>query len=160
MDLPTSTPRTIAPAAALRHAETEAELRACWPVMQQLRPHLRDVDEFVERVQRMRGDRYRILAAWQDASVVALAGYRLTENFIHGHFLYVDDLVTLDTARGGRWGTLLMDEMAALARQAGCASLVLDTALSNALAQRFYFRQGLLTRAIRFSRELAGEAAA
>jgi hypothetical protein len=30
----------------------------------------------------------------------------------------------------------------------------LDTGLSNALAQRFYFRQGLLTSAIRFSKNL------
>ncbi|MES2186253.1 MAG: GNAT family N-acetyltransferase [Pseudomonadota bacterium] len=162
MDLASTPPPPAGtrPAAALRHAETDGELRACWPVMHQLRPHLQDADGFIGRVQRMRGDRYRILAAWQGESVVALGGYHLMDNFIHGRFLYVDDLVTRDTARGCGWGARLMEEMAAIARQSGCASLVLDTALSNALAQRFYFRQGLLTRAIRFSRELAGEAMA
>lgn len=33
--------------------------------------------------------------------------------------------------------------------------LVLDTALANAFAQRFYFREGLLTRGLHFSQELS-----
>ena len=140
---------------ALRHADTDADLRACWPVVQQLRPRLQSAEDFITRVHRMRPDRYRILAAWQDdGTVLALAGYRLAENLIYGRFLYVDDLVTRDTARGGRWGQALMDAMARIGEDAGCARLVLDTGLANALAQRFYFRQGLLTEAVRFGRTL------
>lgn len=140
---------------ALRHADTDADLQACWPVVQQLRPRLQNAGDFITRVHRMRADRYRILAAWQDdGTVQALAGYRLAENLIYGRFLYVDDLVTRDTARGGRWGQALMDAMARIGEDAGCARLVLDTGLANALAQRFYFRQGLLTEAVRFGRTL------
>jgi len=32
--------------------------------------------------------------------------------------------------------------------------LVLDTGLANALAQRFYFRQGLLTSSMRFGKPI------
>jgi hypothetical protein len=32
---------------------------------------------------------------------------------------------------------------------------VLDTGLDNVFAHRFYYRQGLLARALRFSRDLA-----
>jgi ribosomal protein S18 acetylase RimI-like enzyme len=140
--------------AALRHAESDAEVLACWPVMWQLRPALTGPDEFAERVRRMRADSYRILAAWQGDTVVALGGYHFMDNFIYGRFLYVDDLVTLDTARGQRWGERLIAAMTRIAEQTGCGSIVLDTALSNALAQRFYFRQGMLTGAMRFSRKL------
>lgn len=140
---------------ALRHADSDADLLACWPVVHQLRPRLQSAEDFIARVHRMRADHYRILAAWQDNhTAVALGGYRLAENLIYGRFLYVDDLVTLDTARGARWGQALMDAMARIGENAGCSCLVLDTGLSNALAQRFYFRQGLLTQAMRFGRPL------
>jgi len=138
----------------LRHAETDDELRACFPVMHQLRPHLADDADMLARLRRMRADGYRLLAAWQDGQPIALAGYRLQENLIYGRFLYVDDLVVTQAQRGGRWGERLLAETERIARDAGCARLVLDTGLANALAQRFYFRQGLLTGAIRFGKSL------
>lgn len=150
----------LAAGTALRHAETEAEVRACWPVMRQLRPRLKDADELVARVARMRPGGYRLLAAWQDDAAVALGGYRLQDNLIHDRFLYVDDLVTLDSARGRQWGARLIEAMTHIAEEAGCDAFVLDTALSNALAQRFYFRQGLLAGAMRFARPIARGVAA
>jgi ribosomal protein S18 acetylase RimI-like enzyme len=41
-----------------------------------------------------------------------------------------------------QWGARLIDATTRIAEEAGCVKLVLDTGLSNALAQRFYFRQG------------------
>lgn len=62
---------------ALRHADTVAEQRACFTVMQELRPHLRDADEFLQRIARQAAQSYRMLAARnEDGQVVALAGYR------------------------------------------------------------------------------------
>ena len=50
---------------ALRHAEGTAQIAACFPVMRELRPHLRSAEELIERVSRQRQDAgYRILAAW------------------------------------------------------------------------------------------------
>lgn len=143
---------------ALRDIETDDQLRACYPVMRQLRPHLESEDDFVARVGRMRQQGYRLLAAWDGDEVVALAGYRLQENLVYGRFLYVDDLIASETRRSQRWGARLLAQLSDAALQAGCARLVLDTGLSNTLAQRFYFREGLLTGAIRFGKAL-GEAA-
>jgi hypothetical protein len=53
-------------------------------------------------------------------------------------------------------GVRLPDALAAEGRSASCNWLVLDTALDNILAHRFYYRQGILARALRFSRETAG----
>jgi ribosomal protein S18 acetylase RimI-like enzyme len=143
---------------AIRHAESEAELQACWSAMHQLRPHLQSAQDMAQRVHRMREDGYRVLAAWRGEEVIALAGYRLQENLVYGRFLYVDDLVTLESERGGEWGARLIDATTRIAEEAGCMKLVLDTGLSNALAQRFYFRQGMLTGAMRFSKVLQGAA--
>jgi len=120
----------------------------------QLRPQLAGPDELVTRVERQARDGYRLLAAWCGAEPVGLAGYRLEENLIHGRFVYVDDLVTTERRRGAGIGASLLDAVAQYGRDQGCARLVLDTALDNVLAHRFYYRQGLLARALRFSRAI------
>lgn len=141
---------------SLRHLETPEEWQACLPLMRELRPHLAHDDAFAERLARMHQQNYRLLAVMRDGEALALAGYRYQENLIYGRFLYVDDLVVAPSARGSRWGARLIAELDHLARGADCDKLVLDTGLGNALAQRFYFRQGLLTSAIRFSKSLKG----
>lgn len=138
----------------LRHADTREALHACFPLMRQLRPHLANANDFMQRVDRMARQNYRVLAAWQGAEPLALAGYRVDENLIYGRFLYVDDLVTAEVRRGANLGARLLAELTDTARREDCARLVLDTGLANALAQRFYFRQGLLTSAMRFSKPL------
>ena len=139
---------------ALRDVDTDDQLRACYPVMKQLRPHLEAEDDFVARVTRMRQQGYRILAAWEHGEVVALAGYRLQENLVYGTFLYVDDLVAGEKSRSQRWGAHLLDKLTTYAERADCVKLVLDTGLTNGLAQRFYFREGLLPGALRFGKLL------
>lgn len=143
---------------ALRHADTEVEQRACFAVMHELRPHLNNEDEFIDRIGRQAGQDYRILAAWEGDRVVALAGYRFQENLVYGKFLYVDDLVSASDQRGKRWGERLLKALEDVALQAGCVRLVLDTGMANALAQRFYFRQGLLTGSLRFGKPIVGSA--
>ncbi|MBN3763752.1 GNAT family N-acetyltransferase [Burkholderia sp. Ac-20365] len=139
----------------LRHAETDADLKACFAVMQQLRPHLKSVEEFVARVAVQRAQGYRLLGVWENGKPVALAGYRRIDNLIHDRFVYVDDLITDEAGRGKGHGERLLAEIGALGRADGCQRLVLDTALANALAQRFYFRCGLLARGLHFSMDLA-----
>ncbi len=135
----------------LAHLENETQIRSAFAVMQQLRPHLANAEDMLERVQRMqRNAGYRMLAIWNNTDVIAVAGYRLQENLIYGPFLYVDDLVTLDTARSQRCGARLLQALQTIGIDAGCARLVLDTGLANSLAQRFYFRQGLLSTGLHF----------
>lgn len=139
----------------LAHLENETQIRAAFAVMQQLRPHLANADDMLERVQRMQQNAgYRMLAIWNNTDVIAIAGYRLQENLVYGPFLYVDDLITLDTARGQRCGARLLQALQNIGTDAGCTRLVLDTGLANSLAQRFYFRQGLLSTALHFGMTL------
>ncbi len=135
----------------IRMVEDEAHARRCHPLMAQLRPHLTSEDEFVSRWQRQSLAGYRLLALHAGSSILALAGYRVQENLVHGRFLYVDDLVTDAGLRGAGHGAALIARLKQDALALGCAKLVLDTPLSNALGHRFYFRQGLLATALRFS---------
>jgi ribosomal protein S18 acetylase RimI-like enzyme len=138
----------------IRHAESDADLLACFPVMRVLRPHLTDADTFVTRVRRQAEAGYRLLAAWDGGVPVGLAGYRRQENLIRGPFCYVDDLVVAESSRRTGLGAVLLDAVGAGARASGLPYLVLDTAIDNTLGQRFYFRYGMLPAALRFAMPL------
>ena len=136
---------------ALRHAETTDELRRCFPLMRELRPHLPSAEVFVIRVRRQAAAGYRLLAAWDGDRAVGLAGYRPQETLIRGAFCYVDDLVVAPEARRGGVGARLLDAVAAEAQGQGLPFLVLDTPIDNLFGQRFYFRYGMLPAALRFA---------
>ena len=134
-----------------RHVDTEAEVKVCYELMRQLRPQLASAQDFVERWRRQATEGYRLLAIWQQSKPVAIAGYRVQNSLMHGKHLYVDDLVTEETHRSRGFGSVLMERLTAEGRTCGCGKLVLDTALANTLAHRFYYRQGLLATALRFN---------
>jgi GNAT superfamily N-acetyltransferase len=138
----------------LRHADTDIEIAACFPVMRMLRPHLTNPEELCTRVRRQAQAGYRILAAWRGDDVVGLAGYRPQENLVRGPFCYVDDLVVRDDLRRSGLGARLLKAVGAEAAARGLPHLVLDTALDNYLGQRFYFRFGMLPAALRFAMRL------
>lgn len=134
--------------------EAQADCIASFAVMQQLRPHLTDAVRFAEQIQRQRQNGYRLLAAREHGKVIGLAGYRLMENTLYGRFIYVDDLVVDAALQRRRLGEQLLDRVREETRARGYRYLVLDTGMHMALAQRFYFRQGLLPRGMHFSQDL------
>lgn len=138
----------------LGHIETDQDYAACFSVMRELRPHLTDVATFAAQARRQAAQDYRLLAIWQGDQVKGLAGYRLQENLLYGRFLYVDDLVTAADARRFGLGGKLLDALREEAFSLGCVYFVLDTALENAMGQRFYYRQGLLARGMHFCQRL------
>lgn len=115
---------------SLNRIESEADYLACFAVMRILRPHFADAASFVSQVKRQATQGYRLLAARQDGEVVA------------------------PDARSHGVGERLISAVRAEAIEQGCTCLVLDTAAQNALAQRFYFRQGLLLKGLHFSQSL------
>lgn len=144
----------------LQHLDSEDAYEASFELMRTLRPHLASPVAYVAQLARQAGQGYRLLAAWNGERIVGLAGYRELENLLYGRFIYVDDLVVSpDLQRSGVGGRLLgavRDE--AVQRQ--CDHFVLDTGLHMPLAQRFYFRQGLLARGMHFTQNLRQEGVA
>jgi GNAT superfamily N-acetyltransferase len=141
---------------ALFEVIDDASAAACFPIIQQLRPQLADVGTWLTRFHRQVESGYRVFVLKRDDRPLAFAGFRVQENLVYGKFLYVDDLVTDKMVRGGGSGAALIEALKAEARRCGCATLVLDTAIDNALAHRFYYRCGLLARALRFNARLDG----
>jgi len=127
---------------------------ASFALMRELRPHLVDAQAYQRQLQRQATQGYRLLAACEEGELIGLAGYRELENLLYGRFLYVDDLMVQPSRQRGGLGAQLLAAVRAEARQRGCAHLILDTGLHMPLAQRFYFRQGLLARGLRFVERL------
>jgi GNAT superfamily N-acetyltransferase len=142
------------PDVEVRSIEQPADIGACHAVMLELRPHLKDADSFVQQVLRQRAEGYRLSAAWQDDRIIGLVGYRLQENLLYGRFVFVDDLVVQQAFRSGGVGAQLLSTARAYAQEKSCRYFVLDTGLHMSLAQRFYFRQGLLSHAMGFCEPL------
>lgn len=142
-----------------KHLNSEAAILAAFHVMQELRPHLQNAQSFASQIARQHAQGYRLLAAFDQEKVLGLAGYRLQENLLYGKFIYVDDLVVTASVQRSGLGGQLIDAVRTEAVTLGCRNFVLDTGLGMALAQRFYFRQGLLAKGMHFAEVLVSEGA-
>ena len=122
----------------VRELTTTEEFRRAHPVMNELRTHLMDVDEYGSILEEMRAGGYRMFAAVDGDRYVALAGIAIRTNFYYGRFLYVYDLITSDAERSKGHGKLLLDHLEELARADGCQTIALSSGVQRADAHRFY----------------------
>jgi GNAT superfamily N-acetyltransferase len=132
-------------------AESEEQIRSCYPVMAELRPHVPE-QGFVERVRRQqRESGYQLAFVEQSGAVRAVAGFRVAEFLAWGRTLYVDDLVTASAERSRGHGKALFDWLVALAKASGCAQLHLDSGVQRFDAHRFYLRNRMSITSHHFS---------
>lgn len=132
-------------------AESEEQIRRCFPVMVQLRPHLSEAG-FVAQVEtQFQEVGYRLAYIEnEEGAVAAVAGFILRHQLSAGYVLYVDDLVTDADTRSGGYGAALLAWLEDYACQVGCDVLDLDSGVQRFLAHRFYFREGMHIYAYHF----------
>ena len=135
-------------------AVTDTQIEACFPVMRELRPHLRE-DAFVEIVRELGRDGYQLAFLSDSGRVVAVAGFRFKRTLFCDRFLHVDDLVTLSTERSRGYGKVLLEWLKDRARAEGCSHLSLDSGMQRKDAHRFYQDNALPISGYHFSVELA-----
>ena len=138
----------------IRHAESDAEIARLFPVIRELRPHLKDADELVARVHRQESQGYRLIYVEDAGAPVAAAGFRLIEHLSAGPSLYVDDLICLESHRGKGFARALIRWMEAHARETGCETFHLDSGTQRLRAHHFYFRLGLSITSFHFQKTL------
>jgi len=139
----------------IRLATTDAEIVRCFPVMQQLRPHLHP-DGFVARVRAMQTEGFALAFLEDDAGTArAVAGFRVMDMLVHGRTLYVDDLVTDAESRSLGYGRQLLDWLVARAQAQGCQMFSLDSGTHRHEAHHFYFRQRMRIYSYHFALKLA-----
>jgi GNAT superfamily N-acetyltransferase len=137
----------------IEHVRTDEEVLACYDVMAELRPHLAR-EAFVTTVRAMQKDGLRLACIRDDGRVVAVAGYRVSTNLFCGRHLYVDDLVTAESARSKGHGKALLDWLRAQAVAEDCDVFHLDSGMQRKRAHQFYLREGLEIAGYHFSERL------
>ncbi len=137
------------------HAETDAEIAACFDVMSELRPHL-ERGKFVALVRSMEAGGFRLACIRAGGRVVAVAGYRISTNLFMGRNLYVDDLVTTESARSKGYGGQLLAWLRGIAVENGCQGFHLDSGVQRKRAHEFYLREGMELSSYHFSVRLNG----
>ena len=135
-------------------ATTDTEIAACYPVMRELRPHIKE-EQFLSRVRSQENTGYRLAYAQDNNIVVAVAGFRVGENLAWGHFLYIDDLVTLPAYRSKGYGTKMLAWLRKQAAKDGCKQMHLDSGVQRKDAHRFYEREGMSLASFHFSENIA-----
>ena len=118
----------------IRELSGDREIAATFPLMRVLRDRLRE-ETFLSEVRRQQEEGYRLFGAFEDERLVALAGVRRSHTLARGEHLFVDDLVTVEDARGKGHGRALMRELASRAASEGLTRIYLD---SRATAKGFY----------------------
>lgn len=123
-------------------AETEKEIKRCFPVMLELRTNLKDDEDFVKKVKRQQNTSgYKLFFLEDNGGVKSAAGIRISECLAWGKFLYVDDLVTLSSERSKGYGELLFDRLVSYAVENSCDQLHLDSGARRFGAHRFYLKK-------------------
>ena len=137
----------------LNFATTPIELNRCFPVLQQLRPHLQQ-DTFVEYTQELRAEGYQFAYLEAQGQVVCVAGFKIAKNLFLGKHLYIEDLVTLEHARSQNFGAQMMQHLIALAKKEACKAVHLDSGVQRHAAHKFYLNQNMKINCHHFLLEL------
>lgn len=135
-------------------ASSEEEIAACYPVMAELRPHLKKAD-FKETIGRL-SSRHNFSLIYLKAgdAVKAVAGIRVAEWLYTGQYLEIEDLITAGDSRSLGYGGMLFDWICDEGRRRGCNQIRLVSGVKRKDAHRFYERKGMAFEAHYYSMNL------
>ncbi len=117
--------------------DKKEDIEKVYPLFSQLYSHLTE-ENYYSLYEDMIKRGYRMLQLEVDGQVVAVSGIIKLTNFCNGHYMYVYDLVTLDTERSKGHGEYLLSYIHEYAKEQGCAYVELESALHRTAAHRFY----------------------
>jgi GNAT superfamily N-acetyltransferase len=122
----------------IRELTMEADILQAFPLMRQLRDRIRP-ETFLDEIRRRQKEGYRLFGGFEGGQLVALGGVRRTRTLARGEHLFVDDLVTDETARRHGHGRELIAWLADRTREENLARIDLDSRLT---AKGFYEQLG------------------
>ena len=124
-----------------------------------LRPRWRTAEAVVDFIDtRLRPAGYRLVGAFEQSSgaAVSIIGFRELWSTAFGYHMYIDDVSTLETARGNVFTDELLRWVIAEAKRHHCEAVHLDSGVGSdrAAAHRLYMRNRLRISAHHFSLEM------
>ena len=138
----------------LREIVSPADLEVAFPVIKELRPHL-DFAGYISLYESAKvRDDYKLVSFFEENRCLAVMGYRILFDFVHGKHLYIDDLVVTSSLRSKGIGKQFLDYAEDEARKLQCQGLRLCTGVENEAGKRFYERHGWNPRALAYKKKL------
>lgn len=134
-------------------AQSEQEISDCFPVIAELRPHIKQ-DDFLPTVKRLIETAGYKLAYLNEHGVKAVAGFRISEWLAGGRYLEIEDLATAGDARSKGYGGELFDWLVEHAIENGCTQVRLVSRVTRFDAHRFYLNKRMIIEAHYFSLNL------
>jgi len=137
--------------AEIKIAITDQDILMCWEAIFALRPMLQP-DKFVDQIKEMQKEGYVLLSIIADHKVVSIAGYRIYSMLYCGKMLYIDDLSTLESARGKGYASTLLKHIYEIAAKNECKSVHLDSGHVRTTAHKLYLKEDFIISAFHFSK--------
>jgi GNAT superfamily N-acetyltransferase len=139
---------------SLVKANSSQELERFYPVMKELRTNL-SFNDFLHLYEKAhQADGYEVVGFESQGRIVAVMGYRVLHDLVHGKHLYIDDLVSTETQRSKGFGAKLLAHAEKLAKEFSCKGLRLCTGIENEAGKKFYERNGWSLRAVAYKKKL------
>ncbi len=134
--------------------QSQSELEQVYPLMKELRPHI-TLQNFLDIYQQShKTTGYEIAALKQDNQILAIMGYRILYDYVHGKHCYIDDLVSSEQQRSKGYGAELLKYAEKFAQANGCTGLRLCTGIENERGKKFYEKNGWNLRAIVYKKKV------
>lgn len=122
----------------IKELKTDDEIRAAFPVMVQLRPHLNEATYVAIVKEAMENDNYHLFAFIDEKDIVAVTGFKPMITLYYGKFVWVCDLVTDVSKRSNGYGEKLLTFVHDWTKKNGYESVALSSGLQRVEAHRFY----------------------
>jgi GNAT superfamily N-acetyltransferase len=124
-----------------------------------LRPRWKTADTVIDFIDtKLRPTGYRLVGAFEHSSGTAtsIIGFRELWSTAHGHYMYIDDVSTLETARGNGLADELIRWVITVDKGRQCDGVHLDSGVGSdrAAAHRLYMRNHMRISAHHFSLEV------
>lgn len=132
----------------------EEELSQYLELMKELRPQL-DAESFRSFYNTAKNqNKYSLHGLFMGSQCLALMGYRIMTDFVHGRHLYIDDLVVKKDYRSQGLGAQLLKFAENAAKEEQCTGLRLCTGVENQSGKKFYEKEGWNLRAVVYKKKL------
>ncbi len=134
---------------------SEDKAKDFFELLRQLRPQLNfpTFIDLLKKAQESGGYQLEGFLA-PNGELIALLGYRLSYDFVHGKHVYIDDLVTAEKHRSQNYGAQLLERAEEIARAQGCTNLRLCTGIDNDRGKRFYEKNLWALRAVVYKKKI------
>ncbi len=139
----------------IKIAETDHEIKNCYAVMAELRPHFQTENDFLIQVKRQMSELNFQLVYLKETEIKAVGGIRVGEWLAGGKYLEIEDLITKSGERSKNYGGELFDWIVEYAKNENCAQVKLVSHVKRYGAHKFYLKKGMIIEAHYFSLALS-----